>query len=86
MILSGQATVRRDGETHSVAAGDAFVHPPGTAHQITNSSATEDLSFYIIADNPAVDVFHYPDSNKYGTRPLGKYFRVQEVDYFDGEE
>jgi hypothetical protein len=33
-----------------------------------------------------VDVFHYPDSGKYGVRPLGKYFRLTEVDYFDGEE
>ena len=86
IVLSGQATVRRNGEMHSVSAGDAFVHPPGTAHQITNASSTEDLTFYIIADHPAVDVCHYPDSDKYGTRPLGKFFRLQEVDYFDGEE
>jgi uncharacterized cupin superfamily protein len=86
IILSGEAAVRRNGEIHSVTAGDAFMQPPGTAHQITNSSATEDLSFYVIADHPTVDVCHYPDSNKYGTRPLGKFFRMQEVDYFDGEE
>ena len=86
IILSGQASVRRNNETHSVMAGDAFVHPPGTAHQITNASQSEDLTFYIIADHPIVDVCHYPDSNKYGTRPLGKFFRLQEVDYFDGEE
>jgi uncharacterized cupin superfamily protein len=86
VIISGQGKVRRDGEVHVVGAGDAFVHPPNTAHQITNSSATDDLTFYIVADNPPVDVFHYPDSNKYGTRPLGKYFRLDEVDYFDGEE
>jgi uncharacterized cupin superfamily protein len=86
IILSGTATVRRNGETHSVAAGGAFVHPPGVTHKITNSSPTEDLTFYIVADNPASDVFHYPDSGKYGTRPLGKYFRMQEADYYDGEE
>lgn len=86
IILGGVATVRRDGETHQVSAGEAFVHPPGTAHKITNSSPTEDLTYYIVADNPASDVFHYPDSGKYGTRPLGKYFRMQETDYYDGEE
>ena len=86
IILSGQATIRRDGELHDVVAGDSFIHPPGTAHQITNSSASEDLTFYIIADHPPVDVCYYPDSDKYGSRPLAKYFRIQEFDYFDGEE
>jgi uncharacterized cupin superfamily protein len=86
VIISGQGTVRRNGETHAVEAGDAFVHPPGTAHQLLNASKTEDLIVHIIADNPPVDVFHYPDSNKYGTRPLGKYFRIEEVDYFEGED
>lgn len=86
VVMSGTATVRRNGETHQVGPGDAFVHPPGTAHQITNSSATDDLVIQIIADNPPMDLCHYPDSGKYGTRPLAKWFRLQEVDYFDGEE
>jgi uncharacterized cupin superfamily protein len=86
IILSGEATIRRDGETFVVRAGDAFVHPPGVCHQITNASEGDDLTFYIVTDNPPVDVFHYPDSNKYGTRPLAKYFQIHEVDYFDGEE
>ncbi|MEO7597851.1 MAG: cupin domain-containing protein [Opitutus sp.] len=86
VIVSGQASVRREGETHTVTAGDAFVHPPGTPHQITNASPSEDLLVYIVADNPPVDVFHYPDSKKYGVRPMGKYFRIEEVDYFDGED
>lgn len=86
IVVSGTANVRRDGEIHAVKTGDVFVHPPGTTHQITNASATEDLVIQIIADNPPVDVFHYPDSGKYGSRPLGKYFRLAEADYFDGEE
>jgi uncharacterized cupin superfamily protein len=86
VIVSGMAIVRRDGETHAVKAGDVFIHPPGTAHQITNSSATEDLVIQIIADNPAMDLSYYPDSKKFGTRPLAKWFRMEEVDYFEGEE
>ena len=56
------------------------------AHQITNTSATEDLVVQIIANNPPMELCHYPDSNKYGVRPLVKVFRAQDVDYFDGEE
>jgi uncharacterized cupin superfamily protein len=86
LVMSGSATVRCNGETHTVRSGDAFVHRPGTAHQITNASATDDLVLYIVADNPPMDFCHYPDSNKFGTRPLAKWFRMREVDYFDGEE
>lgn len=86
VVMSGTATVRRNGETHQVKAGDVFIHPPGTTHQITNSSVNEDLVIQIIADNPSMDLCHYPDSGKYGTRPLAKWFRMTEIDYFDGEE
>jgi hypothetical protein len=33
-----------------------------------------------------VNIFHYPDSDKWGLRPQGKYFKLSEVDYFEGEE
>lgn len=85
IVHRGQATVRVGAETHVVGAGDVFVHPPGEPHQLTNTGADE-LEVVIIADNPMLDAFHYPDSNKWGLRPPGKYFRMQEVDYFDGEE
>ena len=85
VILSGEGTVRANDERHAVKAGDAFIHPPGEAHQILNTG-TDDLVFYIVADNPPVDIFHYPDSGKWGLRPHGKFFRLTETDYFDGEE
>jgi len=86
VVVSGIAQVRCNGETHTARAGDVWIHPPGTAHQTRNASETEDLVLQIIADNPEVDVYHYPDSNKFGSRPLGKFFRIVEVDYFEGEE
>ena len=62
------------------------LHPPGDAHQIRNASATDDLLFYLIADNPPVDYWHYPDSNKWGLRAPRKFFRIAALDYWDGEE
>lgn len=86
VILSGTATLRV-GEENAIAApaGMAFVHPPGEPHQLRNNSGG-DLEVLIVADNPPLDAFHYPDSNKWGLRPPGKYFRMQETGYFDGEE
>lgn len=85
VVQSGVGTIRVGDETHLAKSGDVFVHPPGEAHQLTNHG-TDDLEVLIIADHPALDAFHYPDSNKWGLRPPGKYFRMELTDYFDGEE
>jgi uncharacterized cupin superfamily protein len=85
VILRGTGTVRAGRSRRKVRAGDIFIHPPGEAHQIINTGR-RDLVFYIIADNPPVDIFHYPDSGKWGLRPHGKYFRMDQADYYDGEE
>jgi uncharacterized cupin superfamily protein len=84
VVLAGEGTVRANGARHAIAPGDVFVHPPGTAHQTINTG-TADLEVYIIADNPAGDVWYYPDSNKWGLATYRKFFRLVELDYFDGE-
>ena len=85
IALAGTATVRAGDETHTVAAGDAFLQLPGTAHQIRNTGR-EDFLFYVIADNPPADSTWYPDSKKWQMKPQRKIFRLTEVEYFDGEE
>jgi uncharacterized cupin superfamily protein len=85
LVLAGTATVRADAATHQVTAGDVFIQPPGTAHQIRNHGTT-DLVFHVIADNSPAEICYYPDSNKWMIDPQGKAFRMTEVDYFDGEE
>ncbi len=85
-LLSGEATMRTSAESHHLRAGDAMLHPPGDAHQIRNASASDDLLYFVVADNPPVDYRHYPDSNKWGLRAPRKFFRIAELDYWDGEE
>jgi uncharacterized cupin superfamily protein len=85
-LVSGTATVRYNAETATLTAGEIVVHPPGEAHQITNASATDDLVFWLVADNPPVDYWHYPDSGKWGLRAPRKFFRMNEADYWDSEE
>ncbi len=85
IFLSSRATVRADSETHEFPAGTIVLHPPGEAHQFRNSGS-EPLDYLLIADNPLVDYWHYPDSNKWGVRAPRKYFRMTEADYYDGEE
>ena len=85
VVLAGEATVRAGPDSHAVRVDDVFVHPPGEPHQLINRSST-DVEVLIVADNPYLDAFYYLDSNKWGLRPPGKYFRMTEVGYFDGEE
>lgn len=85
VIVSGTGTVRAGRSRQKVKAGDAFMHPPGEAHQIINTGRRP-LVYYIIADNPPVDIFYYPDTGRWGMRPQGKFFRMTEVPYFEGEE
>jgi uncharacterized cupin superfamily protein len=84
-ILSGTGTVRLKEETVPVRAGDTLMHPPGEAHQISNTG-TEDLVYFIIADNPAVDVCHYPDSEKMSVSTGEEFYRAFDAVYWDGEE
>lgn len=85
MIVSGRGQVRTPSGNLDVREGDCFVHPPGEPHQLTNTGAT-DLVYYVIADNPASDACHYPDSNKWKIPGRAKPVRVKPADYYDGEE
>ena len=85
VILCGQGTVRAGADTAPVEGGDVVLHPPGEAHQLTNTGPDE-LLFHIIADNPPVDIFHYPDSNKWILREPRTTLRATDAGYWDGEE
>jgi uncharacterized cupin superfamily protein len=85
IFVSGTATIRTRESSEIVGAGDIVLHPPGHAHQFTNTGH-EDLFYYLITDNPPADYWHYPDSDKWGLREPRKFFRLQEAEYWDGEE
>ncbi len=85
VLRRGTGTVRAGDARHSVAAGDCFLHPPGEAHQLINTGA-DDLEVFIMADNPVLDGFFYPDSQKWGLRTPGVFFKMTPVDYFEGED
>ena len=85
VFLSGTPSVRTLAGTQVFGAGDAVLHPPGEAHQLTNTGA-DDLLYLLIADNPPADIWHYPDSNKWGHNFPKKFFRASDVPYWDGED
>ena len=85
-VISGKGSVRHQSGTTAIEAGDAFIFKPGEPHQLTNNG-TEDLVFYVVADNPLGESCHYPDSGKWAVRsPERRLIRSAPVDYYDGEE
>jgi uncharacterized cupin superfamily protein len=87
VIISGKGKVRDESGWTEVGAGDAFVFAPREAHQIANAGE-EELVYYVVADNPAGEWCHYPDSGKYivRTEPVNTVLKGDGADYFDGEE
>lgn len=86
-VVTGKGSVRHEGGTTPIVAGDAFLFKPGEAHQLTNDGS-EDLLVYVVADNPLSEFTHYPDSKKWGVRMPEKrlLLRSEPLQYYDGEE
>ena len=55
IVVAGKAIVQREEETVQATVGDCFMQPAGTRHRIQNGSQTEELVFYVIADEHADD-------------------------------
>jgi len=88
LVVSGRGTVRDKDGTTDVGVGDAFIFPPGEAHQLSNSGP-DPFVYYVIADNPRGDGCFYPDSDKWAVeveQGEGKIVKGAEADYFLGEE
>ncbi len=101
-ILEGHGEIRIGAEQHRLRAGDFVACPPGgaeTAHQLLNTSATEDLRYLAISTQESPELAEYPDSGKYGLLarvPSGEDGQAQLLrfivrdqasmeDYWDGE-
>jgi uncharacterized cupin superfamily protein len=85
IVLSGSGELRAGENVKQIAAGDSFVCPPGEAHQLKNTGS-EDLLYYVIANNSPADVIYYPDSDKWLIKPQRLVFKAEEIDYYAGEE
>ena len=103
-ILEGSGELRYGEDTHPLCKGDVIACPPGgreTAHQIINTSDSEELKYLAVSTTETPEIAHYPDSGKYGImlslpgerrpdgRPSGLRFFAREQgtleDYWEGE-
>lgn len=100
IVLGGQGAIRLGDKEYLLSSGDLISVPAGPeyAHQIINTSETEELTYLAISTMEEPDIILYPDSNKVsvtaGAPPGGKkedrtlYF-VSSLDntsdYWEGE-
>ncbi len=85
-MISGYGIAREADRETRVGPGDAFIFPPGEAHQLRNDGDV-DFVYLVVADNPVGDHCYYPDSGKWLVmNPARRVLRGDPLDYFDGEE
>lgn len=98
-VLAGEGTLRCDGETATISAGDYvnFAADASGGHRIINDSEGP-LRYLAVSTMTEPDVTVYPDSEKFGVyvdsppggreeRTLeGYYEQDADVDYWDDEE
>ena len=98
-LLAGSGSLRLDGETLALSAGDYVALPADEsgAHRVVNGS-DEPLRYLAVSTMNDPDVTVYPDSDKLGvfagSPPGGRdertvhgyYERDSDVDYWRGEE
>jgi uncharacterized cupin superfamily protein len=95
IVVSGEGTVRYDGECRPLRAGDFVSCPTGRqgAHQIINDSAAP-LIYWAISTIEPVEICEYPDSGKIltlianagdGERVVRVHRDADSVDYWTGE-
>lgn len=89
LIISGNGgEVRTADGNLKIGPGDVFIFGPNEPHQVLNSG-TEELVYYVIADNPIGESAYYPDSGKWKVDKTSAADRVvikgQETDYYEEE-
>ena len=85
VILEGEGEMQLGDERHPVGAGTVVARPAdsGVGHKLC--SGPSGLTYLVYGTRVPGDYCYYPDSRKLGFGG-GALFRVEPVDYWDGEE
>jgi len=68
-ILEGSGEIRIGAETYAVRKGDVIACPPGgpeTAHQLINTSDSDEMKYLAVGTSESPEIAEYPDSGKVG--------------------
>jgi uncharacterized cupin superfamily protein len=85
VVVEGTGTLRLGDERHDIRAGHVIARPPATrvAHQFI--AGEDGLTLLAWGTRVPNDILWYPDSGKVNLPGIGIKFRVEPLDYWDGE-
>lgn len=86
VILAGGGTLRIGDDEAPVRAGHVVSRPAGTGLAHSLRAGPEGLEYLAYGQREPNDVLFYPDSGKLSLAGVGVIVRVQQVDYWDGED
>jgi uncharacterized cupin superfamily protein len=86
VVLDGSGTLLLGDDEHPVRAGSVVARPPGTGVAHAFRAGDEPLTLLAYSDRDPNDMCFYPRSGKVSLRGLKAIFRVERLDYWDGEE
>ncbi|MDP1849039.1 MAG: cupin domain-containing protein [Solirubrobacteraceae bacterium] len=86
VVVEGSATLLLGDERHPVRRGSIVARPPGTGVAHSFEAGGDGLVMLAYGTRDPDDACWYPDSRKVSSRGLGVVYRVEPLDYWDGEE
>jgi uncharacterized cupin superfamily protein len=86
VVLGGAGTLLLGDEEQPVGRGSVVARPAGTKVAHSWVAGDDGLELLAYGQRDPSDVCWYPRSQKLSFRASGAIFRVQTVDYWDGEE
>jgi uncharacterized cupin superfamily protein len=86
VVLAGSATLLLGDERHPVRRGSVVARPPATGVPHSFEAGDEGLVMLAYGTRETADACWYPDSRKVSLRGLRVIFRVEPLEYWDGEE
>jgi uncharacterized cupin superfamily protein len=86
VVLEGSATLLLGDERHPVRPGSIVARPPATGVAHSFEAGDDGLVMLAYGTREPGDACWYPDSRKISSRGLGVIYRVEPLEYWDGEE
>ena len=86
VVLGGSGVVLLGDDEHAVARGSVVARPAGTGVAHSWVAGDDGLELLAYGQRDPRDVCWYPRSSKLSFRGSGVRFRVEQVDYWHGEE
>jgi uncharacterized cupin superfamily protein len=86
VILGGSGSARIGDEQETVRAGHVLSRPAGTGLAHSFRAGPDGLEYLAYGQRRPHDIAYYPDSGKLAVWGVGVIGRIEQLDYWDGED